>query len=128
MKKLKVGDMVFVVYQTKRRSTEPPRMRDAQVVRIGKKYGYCDDGIGEKCFRLSDWQSVHEDSNARCNGYGFDVYESRQEYERIEHERSEYSRLVARMKRDSYSMIELPPDAVEKIHAVLYEVEMKGAK
>jgi hypothetical protein len=128
MKKLKVGDVVFVVDQTKRHSTTPPRMRDAQIVRIGKKYGYCDDGIEDKCFGLSSWQSVHGDCNARTNGFGFDVYESRQEYERATHARNEYSRLAARLKRDSYSIIELPPDAVQKIHAVLDEVETKGAK
>jgi len=128
MKKLKVGDVVFVVDQTKRHSTTPPRMRDAQIVRIGKKYGYCDDGIEDKCFGLSSWQSVHGDCNARTNCFGFDVYESRQEYERITDEFNEKCRLTKRLMKNSWSIVVLPPDAVAKIHAVLDEVEAKGAK
>jgi hypothetical protein len=131
MKRLKVGDVVFVVYQRTRydtRNATPPRQESQEVVRVGRKFGYVKRYGREEPFELDTGRSSHKESNVRTNGQGFDVYETQQEYERIEHERSEYQRLEVRIRKNSWSIVELPPDAVEKIHAVLDEVETKGLK
>lgn len=122
LKDIKVGDEVFVVNQNSRyrnRENLPPVTYSAFVTKVGRQYGY----IGDKKFSLDTGYSQHPpDSNARVNGYGFDVYISQEAYEKKLWDRLNYDRLKDRLvSRGWTGLIELPPSAVEAIHAILDE-------
>ena len=122
MRGMKAGDMVFVVPQ--RRNWEP---YETTIVRVGRKYGYINERCcgGESPYDLSSGVSVHGDCNARINRHGFDVYRTREEFEIVNHRRWEFERLDSRLVGNRSRLIELPPDAVERMHAILDEVEAK---
>lgn len=124
-KKPVVGQMVYVVFGRKRGSGGELH----RVVRVGKKYAYiCPyGGNEEEPFSLDSWQFHDSEGNANQNGYGFDVYESKEDYERQKTLFRERSRLSERIGSDLYYsaglLNRLPHDAVMKIHAILDEVE-----
>lgn len=119
LKNIKVGDTVFVVYQ-KSRHSQPKEPTLEKVVRVGKKYGYIERHGREAPFYLDSGISYHKESNERVNGYGFDVYASEEDYRKEKHEADEFNRLQSRLISDSWRrLVDLPPDAVQKIHAIL---------
>ena len=122
MRGMKAGDTVFVVPQ--RRYQEP---YETTIVRVGRKYGYINErGYGSTSrYDIDTGESVHGDCNARINGRGFDVYRTRQEFERVNRERAEFERLGERVVGSRARLIALPPDAVERMHAILDEVEQR---
>ena len=119
MKDIKVGDSVFVVYQRRRHSTADPRTGIKTVVRVGRKYAYIERYHQEVPFSLQNGYSVHKDCNARNNRYGFDVYASEEEYRLKQHDAAEKDRLMKRIVGPWGKLIELPPDAVNELNAIL---------
>jgi hypothetical protein len=116
---IKVGDLVFVVHQQKRFETER-RSEIKTVLRVGRKFAFITMYGKEHPFCLATGRSVHKpDSNARVNGFGFDVYLDREEYELEDFNYSEKKRLEGRICRRFGSIIDLSPEAVRKIHDVL---------
>lgn len=126
-KKPVVGQMVYVVFGGRR--GDPGFYK---VMSVGRKYATVDvpgyDRRPAECrFSVEDWKSLDGDHNPRVNGYGFDVYESKEEYERERLYFRERSRLSERIGSDLYYssglLNRLPHEAVMKIHAILDEVE-----
>ena len=80
---VKAGDSVFVVFQQSRYQKTnklDPECGEFTLSRVGKKYAYFKRYSDEVAFHLSSGTSHHGDSNARSNGYGFDVFKSEAEY------------------------------------------------
>ena len=122
---MKAGDVVFVVPQKKRYGADPLPYT-TQVVRVGNRYGYIKqfERGEEKPFLLTTGQSHHKESNMRANGYGFDVYATEQEYWEKELAEKEHQRLYKRLVFYS-RLVDLPADAVTRIHSVLDEYNVK---
>lgn len=120
LRDLKVGDEVFVVNQ-KRRHGDVRSTTNAKIVRVGRKYAYIKPyGHAELPFCRESGCSVHtDDSNARVNGFGFDVYRSQADYEAEELAAAEFLRLQARICSPFNGLRKLPPGIVFDIHAVL---------
>lgn len=123
-KKPVVGQMVYVVFGRKRGGEQAYRC----VTRVGRKFGYLkiSDHGEEEPFCLDEWKFHDPNGNANMNGYGFQIYESKEDFERQQLESAERQRLNDRIhNRSAYfnRMIVLPHDAVMKIHAILDEVE-----
>lgn len=120
LRDLKVGDEVFVVNQ-KRRHGGDRGTTNAKIVRVGRKYAYIKPyGYAELPFCRESGYSVHtDDSNARVNGFGFDVYRSQADYEAEELAAAEFLRLQSRICFPFYGLKKLPPDIVGAIHAAL---------
>lgn len=124
-KKPAVGQMVYVVFGRKRGGEQAYRC----VTRVGRKFGYLkiSDHGEEEPFCLDEWKFHDPDGNANTNGYGFQIYESKEEYERERLHFRERSRLSERIGSDLYYssglLNRLPHDAVMKIHAILDEFE-----
>ena len=118
--KLEPGDSVFVVYQKQRHKSEL-RTETAVVTKVGRKYASIGEGWNEKKFDLETGASVHKpDSNARTNGFGFDVYMTEADYQAKVHVDSEFARLQERMlMRPMARLNKLSPEVVQKIHAIL---------
>jgi len=120
-KHLKAGDQVYVVPQ-RRRSGEPSFV---EVIKVGKKYGYILEYARQEPFDLLTGQSVHNDnSNARCNGWGFDVWPSEEAYRAhiatIEANIRLGKRLKALYHGQYGSMLDkASPKLVADLHAVL---------
>ncbi len=75
LRKLKVGQKVFVVNQPPRYGTNERVKSFETVTRMGSRYGYFQRYGREVPFCLKTGQSHHpKDCNARANGMGFDVY------------------------------------------------------
>lgn len=126
LKNIKVGDTVFVVYQ-KTRYSAPKEPTLEMVVRVGKKYGYIKRYGQEAAFYIDSGVSHHKDSNARANGYGFDVYASEEDYIKERHEADEFRRLQDRLCADRRGpLMSLPADAVQKIHAILDSIKERA--
>ena len=70
LRPLIVGQRVYVVAKASREW--------AKVEKVGRKYGYLEGG---RKFSLESGWSVHECCNGRANGFGFDVFESKEQYE-----------------------------------------------
>lgn len=118
---LKPGDTVFVVHQ-QYRSKEPRRTETRTIAKVGRKYATLESGWrNDELFNRKTGESHHgSDCNARANGHGFDVYRNEQDYIKAKHEAEEWGRLSARLV-ENWHLVSLPPDVVEKIHAVLDE-------
>ena len=120
LKHIKAGDTVFVVYQ-RSRLAPPNESEYKEVVRVGRQYGYIKRYSLELPFHLDSGVSHHKNSNDRSNGYGFDVYVSEEEYRKERHEADELARLKKRLTGSTFTtfMMELSPEAVQQIHAIL---------
>jgi len=119
-----VGDKVFVVHQNDRyRSSKglTPKTETLSICKIGRKYLYLEGWQNQKFFKDNGVSAHHEDSNARSNGVGFDVYHSEDDYKQEQHEKLELSRLERRMisSRWNRSLTRLSPDTVNEIHKIL---------
>jgi hypothetical protein len=120
-KHLKAGDQVYMVAQS-RRSLKPWH---TEVVKVGRKYGYILEYGRQKPFNLLTGQSVHnDDSNARTNGWGFDVWPSEEAYRAhiatIEANTRLATRLEAlRFNQYSSTLEKASPELVADLHAVL---------
>lgn len=120
-KHLKPGDQVYIVPQ-RRRSGEP---HFVEVIKVGRKYGCINEGFYDEPFDLLTGRSVHsKDSNTRANGYGFDVWLSKEAYETHIATIEASTRLVTRLealRHSKYSDIldKAHPELVADLHAVL---------
>jgi hypothetical protein len=118
---LKAGDQVYLIEQAKQSNTA----RYLKVVKVGKKYGYILRHGREVPFDLLTGQSVHNnDSNARRNGQGFDVWPCKESYD--EHiakleERQRLSTRIASLSRNQYrpKLDHASPELVADLHAAL---------
>lgn len=122
LRDLKVGDTVFVVYQSRRGDKGERRTTHEVITKVGRKYGYFGSDRFERPFCLCTGKSHHStDCNARANAFGFDVYRHEVDYTKEQRDASELKRLRSRLF-DEYQrsgLVALSPDVVEKIHAVL---------
>lgn len=126
--KFTAGQAVYVVPQNDQRVPFA-----AVVVSVGRKYGHilfygCDAKFDPRTGR-----SCHpHDSNARLNKWGFDVYRSREAYEKIMEARSQFARLSDRLRSHAGAgrlpLRCLPPWAVTQLHAVLDAVDAAESK
>lgn len=125
LRDLGVGDTIFVANQNSRweKRQDLPRETSTQTItRVGRKYAYFQDGREEKKFDRKTGVSWHSpDSNARANGYGFDVYLDEQTYAKTLHEQAEAKRLQTRLVGSFGQIYELSPSAVQRIHQILDE-------
>lgn len=119
---LKVGDTVFVVRQ-RRRGEKEHRTEELTVEKVGRQYAYLDGGYYDVPFCRDTGQSVHKkDCNARSNGYGFDVYLCRGEWEKMFIEKDAKQRLQKRLVKPHWGgLVDLAPEVVDRIHAILDE-------
>jgi len=119
-KNLKVGDKVWVQHQEGRYSATKEG-EYITVEKLGRKYGYLAKGFGDKAFCLKTGQSHHPSfGNVRANGWGFDVYPTQEDYLNAMHAKDEFIRLQKRLTKGNWRVIvDLPPQAVNEIHAVL---------
>ena len=82
---LSVGDLVVIAPQRMGRGYRSSSSFDAYltpVLKIGRKYGHVNHRGVMSPFCLYSGESHHFDRIARMNGWGFDVFESREEYDR----------------------------------------------
>ncbi len=117
-----VGQKVFVVYQTSRCRPEAHE-EHVRIAKIGKKYGYL-EGRGreiDRRFSLSTGWSCNDGHNTRANCMGFDVYASREEYQKKQHAKTEHKRLAARLISGCGRLEPMSPQTVERIHKILDE-------
>lgn len=120
-KHIKPGDQVYIV-PGKRSSGETGF---TEVLRVGKKYGYIKRRFYEEPFNLLTGNSVdHKDSNARHNGYGFDVWPSEEAYRAHIATTEANTRLVTRLEalrfnKYSSTLEKASPELVADLHAVL---------
>ncbi len=121
MRKLKVGDQVFVVHLPAWRAKEgdPRKTNHATIEKVGSKYGYIRNGRGLEPFHLTTWKSVDKSGCERANGWGFDVYDSREQWEAKERAEKELARLRARLVGNWGELNPIDPKTVEAIHAIL---------
>ena len=127
LKNLNAGDTVFVVEQ--RRISHPLGGKSLEthtepVLKVGKKYGYLSASWGGTPFCLETGHSVHKDAhNTRANGCGFDVYLDENEYKLFLFKGEQHRRLQRRIVSNMGFLIDLPLEALEKIHSILDEVD-----
>jgi hypothetical protein len=120
-KHLKAGDQVYLVEQARRSSTP----HYTEVVKVGRKYGYILGHGREEPFDLLTGQSVHgNDSNTRFNGFGFDVWPSKEAHDAHITELEERKRLSTRIESLSHGkygprLAHASPELVADLHAVL---------
>lgn len=120
---LKVGDTVFVVHQ-RRRGDKEFRTAEMQIVKVGNKYAYLQGTWAELSFHRDSGISNHpKDCNARNNGYGFNVYLCREDWEREESHKAEKYRLEKRLISTWNRLRDLPPSVVSSIHSILDEAD-----
>jgi hypothetical protein len=128
--KPKSGQQVYVVHQVPRQRTgKSGESHHAEVLRVGAKYCYVRMYGREHPFDWRTGHSKHGDGNARANGYGFDVYDSQQEYAKQQRDAVRLRQLKERIVgRNGWALVDIPPECVEKIHTVLDEFGIdKGA-
>lgn len=124
-KHLKPGDQVFVVWQ-KQRFQRQQVMGAVPVVKLGKKFGYITKFAETVPFCLQTGQSHHKCTNARTNGYGFDVYSNKEEYLALINKQVEAERLCNRLLPPySYRLFPMSHECVMQLHAVLDQHEPK---
>jgi hypothetical protein len=92
-KSLHVGDLVYVRYM------RPSQQNGyVSISRVGRRYGYFKLGDIEKPFSLQTGESIHlNDSNARANNFGFDVYPTKEIGESTAHLKESRALLAKRL-------------------------------
>ena len=118
LRDVKVGDVVYVVAQSNSASFE------WSVARVGRKYGYLKlNKWSEDPFDLSTGYSHHDPNhNVRVHKRGFDVYRSKEEYEKFAAKKASELRLCRRLApRHSYAVetSNMPSELVAELHEVL---------
>lgn len=116
---LKVGDTVFVVHQRQRH--RELQTEEGVIDRVGTKYAYLKRGQHWSMpFCKKTGISVHDrDSNARSNGYGFDVYRKKEDWLLVNKTAKELARLKPRLVDSWGRPHPFSLDVVMKIHAIL---------
>lgn len=118
-KNLKAGDQVFVVCQESCRPvTGKPVTFVGVVAKVGRKYGYIERFRSLQPFDLVNGRSIDRGHNDRANGYGFDVYYDKAEWQKELQAAAEFKRLRERLY--SYGTLrKLSAVTVATIHAAL---------
>ncbi len=123
LRDVKVGDTVWIVPQKRRHSSQDPGF-SATVSNVARKYAFAyridDKWMKPYWFHRESGASKEEkDSNARANGFGFDVYHSESEYLKELQAANEKEAFVRRLDRGfSCEIRKLPPEAVREITAI----------
>lgn len=125
LRDLKPRDCVFVVHQKRSRYVLQQKMETNAITRIGRLYAYIN---GDQFCRETGRSHHGQDSNARANGYGFDVYVSEDAYINKQHDAAEHERLTARLVDRFDGLKELTPKVVAAIHGLLDEAQAEGTK
>jgi hypothetical protein len=121
--KPKAGQQVFVVHQVPRQRTgSSGQSYHAEVLRVGTKYCYLRIHGRDEPFDWRTGRSADKDYRVRANGLGFDVYDSKAEWAKQQFDAARLSRLKERIVcRNGWALVDMPPECVERIHAVLDE-------
>ncbi len=130
MHKYSVGDKVWVVrIPGPRQPVKPGEYRT--VVKLGRMYGYLESqGYSSGRFELATGYSHDgsENGNHRSNGWGFDVYPSKEAYDQKMSDKAEAERLSKRLLAGYHPrLIDLSPQAVAAIHAILNQEGIDNA-
>ena len=126
--KPKAGQQVFVVHQVPRQRTgKSGESHHAEVLRVGTKHCYLLIHGREQAFDWRTGASVGGVDDARANGFGFDVYDSQADWAKQQRDIHQLRELGERLISHGRLRF-MPPECVEKIHAVLDEFGIeKGA-
>jgi hypothetical protein len=121
---VKVGDTVWIVPQRQRWGKQENGFT-ATVTNVARKYAIAktsEQWVREYCFHRDCGASKEKpDSNARVNGFGFDVYHNEAEVEELDRQRKLRDALHNRVVTRWGGIKEMPIACVEKIHAILNE-------
>ena len=127
-KDLKPGDEVYVVRQTSRWSS-PREPEYLPVTKIGRQYGYVQmSAYASEKFCLASGVSVHiPNHNQRTNGYGFDVFLSKEHYEEWKYAQDTINKCNAKCYKffGGYGRPALPLAAAEEILAIFDKYELE---
>jgi hypothetical protein len=125
LRDVKVGEAVFVVPQKRRHGNQEPGFI-AVVSNVARKYATAshDEGNWNRIYefvRESGASKEGPDSNARVNGFGFDVYHSESEFLEAQRQHQIRTSLPGRII-DRWGRLQIMPIAcAEQIHAILNE-------
>ena len=127
-KDLKPGDEVYVVRQRSRWSS-PSEPEYRPVTKIGRQYGYVQmSAYASEKFCLTSGASVHiPNHNQRTNGYGFDVFLSKEHYEEWRYAEETVNKCRTRMYKffGGLGTPDLPLAAAEEILAVFDKYKLE---
>ena len=123
-KKYKVGDVVFVVPQLTHFAMRRGDQRQGKletITSVGRKWAHVGDD--RTPFDIATGRSKDDSGCNRANGLGYDVFDSREQWERFELERKAKESLRDRLHSCNIaSMIKsLTHDQVNRITAILDE-------
>ena len=122
-KHIKPGDQVYVVWQSKKQAQGEGYYMS--VAKVGRKYGYIERHGRQEPFDLLTGESVHNYcSNSRANGWGFDVWHSKEAHDAHIATIEASTRLATRLsglRRNQYSstLENASAELVADLHAVL---------
>lgn len=129
---LRVGDTVFVVYGLSSwaaRQGDEPRTEIKEIVKKGRLYGYIEHYRREAKFCLKTGWSVHENDNARGNGFGFDVYATEDEYRQKIADKKLRTDLMKRLciqPHNAGKLQDAPAHVISAMHDLLDAHEWEG--
>ena len=109
----RAGDSVYYVPQSRNGKAEGEYK---PIERMGRKYGYINR---DRPFQISTGHSHHKEINMRLNGYGFDIYPSKEHYDALIFARDEKIRLQPRLVDYHGCLNDFSPEVVQALHAVL---------
>lgn len=130
---LKAGDTVWVVRQVdalfRARGMEvKPRQYQATVSKIGRTYAYLRNNERFKIENGESHSPTGDNFNNRANGLGFDVYRSKEEYDKHVQDTIAADELKQRLVDRFGNLYDLPPICVQKVHEVLDEFNIPRIK
>lgn len=118
---VKVGDLVYVAWQGRGGRANGY----VEVTKVGREYAYFSLDLSNYRFHRENGLSADErDSNARANGWGFDVYLTELDYTNLMHYQSQAKRLKERLVDGWGKIKNLPPAVVDRMHELLDESEV----
>lgn len=124
LRDVKVGDAVWIKPQHSRWGGDQPGFI-AEVCKVARVYARACIGSGyattyHEFHRDTGASKEKPDSNARANGFGFDVYHSEDEFKKELQAANEKKALIRRLDRGfAVEIRKLPPEAVREITAIL---------
>lgn len=126
---LKAGDTVWVVRQIdtlfKARGMEvKPRQHPATVAKVGRTYAYLRNNERFKIENGESYSPSEDNLNSRANGLGFDVYRSKEDYDKYQQAIIAADELKHRLIDRFGNLCDMPPLCVQKMHEILDEFDI----